>query len=118
MKELAVLTTVTLAPPTVAPVTSLTVPTNVAPPPVWATAAAVATIRVTIPRSAGRDSDAKPGNRAILCSVTIVPRSALFQRSEAGSIYQAALESYGPTYWDSPGRRRRRGRPETCPAEQ
>ena len=33
MKDVAVLTTVTLAPPTVAPVASLTVPTNVAPPP-------------------------------------------------------------------------------------
>src|SRR6266478_4530414 len=75
MKDVAVLTTVTLAPPTVAPVTSLTVPTNVAPPPVWAIAAAAVSIRVRIPRSAGRDSDARRGNRAILCSVTMVPPS-------------------------------------------
>ena len=46
MKLVAVLITVTLACPTTDPVESLTVPTSVAPPPVWAIIAADATISV------------------------------------------------------------------------
>src|SRR5438094_816187 len=100
MKDVAVLTTVTLAPPTAAPVASFTVPTNVAPPPVWAIPAPVATIRVTIPRSAvsiaGRHLDAKRKNRTISCGVINSPLFPCFNDLQSGSIYQATLESYPP----------------------
>ena len=100
--------TVTLAPPTVAPVTSFTVPTNVAPPPVWAIAAAAVSIRVRIPRSAGRDLDARRGNRAILCSVTMVPPSLRCSNDRKLEVYirlrwKARAPHHGDTRGQSKG---------------